>query len=138
MATHDIVKIWIDPFWDGEYKSLKYSYEPFNDEQSLHKWRNQGYGGTFTGVMCDMRRPQPSWNFHFIKFFEMLGWLDIGTSYYRMDTGTILPTHQDLYTRYIKLFNLLLKNSIYLIYLFSIFIMFLFICIQLIKTINLI
>lgn len=106
MATRDIVKTWIDPFWDGEYRSLSYSYEPFNDERSLHKWRNQGYGGTFTGAMCDMRKPQPSWNNRFIKYFANLGWLDIGTSYYRMDTGTILPTHEDLYTRYIKLFNL--------------------------------
>lgn len=106
MVTQDIVKTHITPFWDFEYKSLQYQFESFNDVQSLTKWRNQGYCGTFTGVMCDMRNPQPSWNNKFIDFFRLLGWKNIGTSYYRMDTGTVLPTHQDLYLKYIKLFNL--------------------------------
>ena len=34
------------------------------------------------------------------------GWKDIGTSYYRMGPGTILPTHKDLYLKYIEIFNL--------------------------------
>lgn len=106
MATPGMVKTWISPFWNDEYKFLNYRFEQFNDSKSLTKWRNLGYGGTFTGVMCDMRSPQPSWNNQFIDFFVSLGWQNIGTSYYRMDTGTILPTHQDLYTRYIQLFNL--------------------------------
>jgi hypothetical protein len=56
--------------------------------------------------MCDMRRLQPSWNQRFIDHFAALGWKDIGTSYYRMPTGTCLPTHGDLYLKYIDLFNL--------------------------------
>jgi hypothetical protein len=56
--------------------------------------------------MCDMRKPQPSWNHKFIDHFTDLGWKDVGTSYYRMATGTILPTHQDTYKRYVELFNL--------------------------------
>ena len=39
------------------------------------------------------------------------GWQDIGTSYYRMNTGTVLPTHGDLYLRYIDLFDLHEKPS---------------------------
>lgn len=35
-----------------------------------------------------------------------MGWKDVGTSYYRMPTGTVLPTHGDLYTKYINLFGL--------------------------------
>ena len=35
-----------------------------------------------------------------------MGWKDIGTSYYRMNTGTILPTHSDLYLRYVDVFKL--------------------------------
>ena len=42
----------------------------------------------------------------FIKHFESLGWKDVGTSYYRMNTGTVLPMHSDLYVKYIDLFNL--------------------------------
>ena len=53
-----------------------------------------------------MRRPQPSWNYQFVKIFQEMGWKDIGTSYYRMGTGTILPTHSDLYLRYIDVFKL--------------------------------
>jgi hypothetical protein len=53
-----------------------------------------------------MRSPQPTWNYQFINIFKEMGWKDIGTSYYRMATGTILPTHGELYLRYIDLFKL--------------------------------
>lgn len=93
-------------FWDDEYKHLDYINETFNDTVSLDKWTKQGYANKFTGDMCDMRSQQPSWNQRFIDFFTELGWKDIGTSYYRMNTGTVLPVHSDLYLKYIKLFNL--------------------------------
>jgi len=66
----------------------------------------QGYPGKFTGAMCDVRKAQPVWNPMFVKYFSKLGWKDVGTSYYRMSSGTILPVHQDTYKRYIELFNL--------------------------------
>jgi hypothetical protein len=53
-----------------------------------------------------MRSVQPSWNKQFVKIYEEMGWKDVGTSYYRMSSGTILPTHQDLYVKYIELFDL--------------------------------
>jgi hypothetical protein len=56
--------------------------------------------------MCDMRRPQPSWNQQFVDYFARLGWQDIGTSYYKMDTGTVLPVHRDRYKKYVELFDL--------------------------------
>jgi hypothetical protein len=96
----------IDPFWDDEFKQLDYSQEPFNNTADTINWLAQGYGSKFTGAMCDVRKPQPSWNHRFVEHFTMLGWQDIGTSYYRMDTGTILPVHQDTYKRYIKIFDL--------------------------------
>lgn len=106
METQDINKIHIQKFWDDEYQRLDYIREAFNDQDSVDTWRRQGYTGPFTGHMCDMRSPQPSWNNRFIEFFEARGWKDIGTSYYRMDTGVILPNHSDLYKKYVKLFNL--------------------------------
>jgi hypothetical protein len=111
MATLDIVKLHIDPFWDREYRFLYYIHESFNDVDSLNRWRNLGYSGLFTGAMCDMRSRQPSWNSKFIEYFSKLGWNNIGTSYYRMDTGTVLPTHSDLYTKYIDLFDLHNKKT---------------------------
>jgi hypothetical protein len=101
-----IQRLHINHFWDDEYKNLNYIQEPFNDPDNVARWVTQGYSGTFTGWMCDMRNPQPSWNQKFIDIFETKGWKDIGTSYYRMNTGTVLPNHSDLYKKYIKLFNL--------------------------------
>lgn len=101
-----ICKYFLKVFWDDEFKRLEYINEPFNDVASLALWRSQGYVNTFTGDMCDMRSPQPTWNAQFIEIFSLMGWKDIGTSYYRMNTGTILPTHSDLYVKYINLFHL--------------------------------
>jgi len=53
-----------------------------------------------------MRHQLPSWNQKFIDLFESQGWKDIGTAYYRMPTGTVMPTHSDLYVRYIDIFKL--------------------------------
>jgi len=106
MATHEILKYHIPKFWDDEFKQLNYINEQFNDIKSLNRWTALGYANRFTGDMCDMRSRQPSWNKHFVNIYTNLGWKDIGTSYYRMDTGTILPTHGDLYLRYVDLFKL--------------------------------
>jgi hypothetical protein len=96
----------INPFWDDEYKQLDYVQEPFNNTDDTRQWLAQGYSPKFTGAMCDMRKQQPSWNHKFVEHFITLGWKDIGTSYYRMDTGTVLPTHQDTYKRYVEVYNL--------------------------------
>lgn len=108
MATHEILRYHIPRFWDDEYKQLLYINEPFNDPDSLNTWIVQGYNeyGKFTGDMCDMRSVQPQWNSQFVNIYTDLGWKNIGTSYYRMSTGTVLPTHSDLYRRYVELFNL--------------------------------
>ena len=106
MATQDLFKYHLPVFWNDEFKGLNSVNEEFNDTENLERWTALGYANKFTGDMCDMRRPQPSWNYQFIKIFQEMGWKDIGTSYYRMGTGTILPTHSDLYLRYIDIFKL--------------------------------
>jgi hypothetical protein len=106
MVTHAVNKYHIPVFWDDEFKRLKYVNEIFNDPESVEDWLSLGFADKFTGDMCDMRSPQPSWNNTIIEVFEKMGWRDVGTSYYRMASGTILPTHQDLYTKYIDLFKL--------------------------------
>jgi hypothetical protein len=93
-------------FWDDEFKSLNYINEPFNDDPNVARWLDLGFPNKFTGDMCDMRDKQPSWNYLFIKIYEEMGWKNIGTSYYRMSAGTILPTHSDLYLKYINLHGL--------------------------------
>ena len=106
MATPEILKYHIPKFWDDEFKTLAYVNETFNDTQSLERWVSLGYANRFTGDMCDMRSPQPSWNNQFVNIYTELGWKDIGTSYYRMTTGSVLPTHGDIYKKYIELFDL--------------------------------
>lgn len=106
MVIHATATYTLDPFWDDEYKGLDYINEPFNDDPNVERWLSLGFPNKFTGDMCDMRSPQPSWNHRFVDFFAAQGWKDIGTSYYRMMPGTILPTHSDLYVKYINLFNL--------------------------------
>ena len=105
-VTPELIKYHIPAFWDDEFKRLDYINEPFNDSVSLDRWTGQGYANKFTGDMCDMRSRQPSWNQTIINIYREMGWQDIGTSYYRMATGTILPVHQDLYVRYVELFKL--------------------------------
>ena len=92
--------------WDDEFKKLNYFREDFNDPESVDHWLSKGYANNFTGDMCDMRNTQPSWNQYFVGWFTARGWSNIGTSYYRMNTGTVLPLHGDLYKRYVELFNL--------------------------------
>jgi hypothetical protein len=106
MATHAIIKFNLSVFWDDEYQRLDYINEPFNDVAAKQNWISAGYPDRFTGDMCDMRSAQPSWNQSFIDIFSQMGWKNIGTSYYRMATGTVLPTHSDLYLKYIDLFGL--------------------------------
>ena len=111
MATHEIIKYFLEVFWDDEYKHLDYINEPFNDLDSKQLWINAGYPERFTGDMCDMRSRQPSWNQRFLDIFSDMGWKDIGTSYYRMNTGTVLPTHGDLYAKYININRLQGKEN---------------------------
>jgi hypothetical protein len=106
MATHEILKYHIPKFWNDEFKQLNYVNEHFNDVESTQRWLAQGYANRFTGDMCDMRSAQPAWNQQFVNIYEQMGWKDIGTSYYRMSTGTTLPVHSDLYLRYVELFKL--------------------------------
>ena len=101
-----IRKYQLHVFWDRTYADLDYVYESFNDPDQVRIWQGQGYADNFTGDMCDMRHAQPTWNQRFIDIFAGQGWQDIGTSYYRMNTGTVLPTHQDLYVKYIDLHGL--------------------------------
>lgn len=106
MTDNAIIKYNLEVFWDDEFKQLEYIQEPFNDPQSVNHWINQGYQSKITGALADMRGRQPSWNNQFIQHFESLGWKDIGTAYYRMSTGTVMPNHSDLYKKYVEVFNL--------------------------------
>jgi len=92
--------------FDNQYQTLDYQNEQFNNNADTQHWLDLGFANKFTGDLCDMRRPQPTWNDEIIDYFHRLGWQDIGTSYYRMMPGTILPTHSDTYAKYVSIFKL--------------------------------
>lgn len=106
----------ISPFWDNEYQTLNYAKESFNNSQDMERWRREGYTHKrelFTGFLCDMKKPQPKWNKQLISWAESQFKIkDVGTAYYRMTTGTILPVHSDTYKKYIKLFGCSIDNII--------------------------
>lgn len=106
MATPAVVKYHFDRFWDDEFKRLDYIQEPFNDPASVDLWLRQGYHTKICGDLCDMRHRLPDWADKFITIYTEMGWRDIGLAFYRMPTGTVMPVHQDLYKRYIELFDL--------------------------------
>jgi hypothetical protein len=106
MATHAYSKYHLTPFWSDEYKQLEYVHEEFNDKNKIAEWLELGYPNKFTGQMCNMQKTQPEWNSQVVDIFTASNWKDIGTCYYKMDPGTILPMHQDLYKRYVDIFNL--------------------------------
>lgn len=106
MVTHAAVDYHIDPFWDDAYKHIAYINEPFNDPESLKLWLTQGYQPKFCGELADMRHTLPTWVDRFIKIYTYKGWKNIGVAFYRMRTGTVMPVHQDLYKRYVSVFNL--------------------------------
>jgi hypothetical protein len=106
MATPVTIKYKLPVFWDDEFKRLDYIQEPFNDPVSVARWISQGYQSKVCGDLCDMRHRLPSWASKFIEIYEQQGWKDIGLAFYRMPTGTVMPVHQDLYKRYVEIFNL--------------------------------
>lgn len=102
----------LEVFWDDEFKQLDYQQEPFNDPEDVRQWLAQGYQSKICGDMADMRGRQPSWNHRFIQHYTALGWQHVGTSYYRMTSGTVMPVHQDRYAKYVSLFDLAGKESL--------------------------
>ena len=106
MTAQDYKIYNLDVFWNDEFKHLDYIHEPFNDQNDVRRWLEQGYQSKICGDLCDMRHRLPSWNQKFIDHYESLGWKDIGCAYYRMTSGTVMPVHEDRYVKYVSLFNL--------------------------------
>ena len=97
----------IEPFWTLEHRYLNYQREPFNCTEDVIRWKSQGYSQShFTGLMFDMKNSMPNWC---APFFSIFKGLNIGLSFYRMDTCNILPHHRDSYEYYKKIFNI--KNN---------------------------
>lgn len=106
MEIPAVIDYHIERFWDNEFKNIAYIEEPFNDADSVARWIDQGYSAKVCGELADMRHQLPQWAARFIDIYQAQGWKDIGIAFYRMRTGTVMPVHQDLYRRYIEVFDL--------------------------------
>lgn len=111
MAIPAVFEYQIERFWDDEFKTIDYVYEPFNDPATVKEWLSQGYSDKICGYLADMRHRLPAWASKFIEIYEHQGWKDVGIAFYRMPTGTVMPVHRDLYKRYVELFNLQGKET---------------------------
>lgn len=85
-----------------EIENLQYFYEEFNDSVTSDYWHGV-WGYRFRGgLQADFRSPQPAWIPHVISDLADQGWVldNVGTSFYVMRPGDILPRHHDTYARY--------------------------------------
>lgn len=107
MATQENNKWYtghIASWWGLKHRSLDYINEPFNDQDSVDKWRALGFTQEqFTGEMYDMRFQEPEWIDGFGAYFK---WHCLSWSVYKMGPGIILPNHSDLYTKFLEINHL--------------------------------
>ena len=85
-----------------EIQGLDYFYEPFNDPSVLDHWQGLWGYQYRTGLQADHRSNQPSWTQQTVADLGFEGWplTHVGTSFYVMRPGDLLPRHQDTYSRY--------------------------------------
>lgn len=93
----------IEPCWSMcEVSQLYYFAEPFNDHDTVAHW-NQLYGQSFgVGQQADYRSRQLGCVDQMVSSVtEQIGQLEcVGTSFYCMQPGDILPHHRDSYSSY--------------------------------------
>ncbi len=89
------------------HRDLPYRREPFNDPESIAKWKEMGFTHQhFTGKMYDMKNPVPEW-FDFNSIQKHFGeWLHLSWSFYKMTTGVVLPRHTDEFVRFKEMYKI--------------------------------
>jgi hypothetical protein len=87
-----------------EYKNLNYINKPFNDEETLRKWKSLGYNyEKYTGLMRDQSQQLPDWCFNVL---EQIPLQKSSITLYCMSPGTIMPEHSDTFIKYREIMNL--------------------------------
>jgi hypothetical protein len=94
----------ITPWWDDSFKTLDYTYTPIKNTHDEERWISEGYKNvTLNGSLYNMSNPMPAYA---MPFFTVFDWDNVGLGFFRMKTLEMLPTHQDNYTSYKILFNI--------------------------------
>ena len=98
----------IDPNIIGNYKDINYIQKPFNDLNTIEKWKSLGHNyEKYTGSMYDQSNLLPKW----CEDVKKNIFLKKSTvTLYCMTPGTIMPEHEDKFLKYKEVMNL--NNSI--------------------------
>jgi hypothetical protein len=99
----------IDPFWNIEYRELSYSRNSFNNQEDVDKWNKYGYTNKyFTGKMY-VASEIDTWA---KPFFNIFPGNHTGVTFYKMETGIIMPMHKDMFSFFIKKYNIVDRSKI--------------------------
>lgn len=87
-----------------EYKNLNYINKPFNDQNTVEKWKYLGHNyEKYTGLMRDQSEQLPDWCY---EISQQLSLQNSGITLYCMTPGTIMPEHGDTFVKYREIMNL--------------------------------
>ena len=88
----------------GKYKNLTYTNKPFNDQNTIDKWKSLGHNyERYTGLMRDQSQEIPEWCYEVSKKFPLQ---NSGITLYCMTPGIIMPEHSDTFIKYREIMNL--------------------------------
>lgn len=100
----------IDPFWKEEFKNLNYYSNPFYDSSYNSLWIKQGYVvKKFFGEMFVASAADDCWT---TKFFTVFDGSNVGVTFYKMQTSTVMPMHKDTFNFYVNKYNIKTKDNI--------------------------
>ena len=87
-----------------EYKNLTYINKPFNDRDTIERWKSLGHNyEKYTGLMRDQSQELPDWCFDAAKKIPLK---NSSIILYCMTPGTIMPQHSDTFIKYREIMNL--------------------------------
>lgn len=93
----------INPWWDDSFKTLDYQYFPLTNTHDLERWNREGYDKLYlNGAVYNMKRELPNYATPFLNMFD---WINVGLTFYRMNTCEALPLHRDSYISYRKMWS---------------------------------
>jgi hypothetical protein len=94
----------ISTFTIKKYKNLTYINKPFNDQNTINKWKSLGHNyERYTGFMRDQSQQIPEWCFNVAKEIPLK---NSAITLYCMPPATIMPEHQDTFIKFREIMNL--------------------------------
>lgn len=94
----------IEPFWNNEYTKLEYTRNSFNNQSDVDRWIDAGYNNKhFTGKMHIIDPKIVDWA---SPFFKLFSGLYTGVTFYKIETGVIMPKHTDSFKFFIEKYKI--------------------------------